>query len=48
MLPTSTDIIEEVLPTIFDVKYRNLLENQITYINKNRDKFLNKVSFFYK
>lgn len=42
MLPCQNNLLTEVLPTITDVKYRKLLENQIELINKDRNIMLKK------
>ena len=47
MLPCQNNLLTEVLPTITDVKYRKLLENQIELINKDRNIMLKKIITFH-
>jgi len=47
MLPCQNDLLTEVLPTINNVKYRKLLENQIELINKDRNIMLKKIITFH-
>ena len=47
MLPCQKNLLTEVLPTITDVKYRKLLENQIEFINKDRNIMLKKIITFH-
>lgn len=47
MLPCQKNLLTEVLPTITDVKYRKLLENQIELINKDRNIMLKKIITFH-
>ena len=50
MLPTPIECLTEVIPTIKDEKYKNLLQNQLTFINtpKNAIDLLKKVNYFQK
>ena len=50
MIPTPTECLMEVLPTINDNTYKNLLENQLSFINNpiNATKLLNKINRFQK
>ena len=38
----------ELLPTIRDRKYRELVINQLTFLNTNKHKLANKVEIFYQ
>ena len=46
MIPTPIECLTEVLPSVKDEQYRNLLENQTTYINNHRKELLTKVKQF--
>lgn len=46
MIPTPIECLTEVLPLIKDKQYKDLLENQTTYLNDNKSKFLTKVQQF--
>lgn len=48
MIPCDFDVLTEAIPKTDDVKYKILLENQISSINSNRDKLLHKVALFRK
>lgn len=46
MIPTPLKCLKEVLPTVTDVAYRNLIQDQLTYINKKKKVLLSKVKQF--
>ena len=48
MIPVANDCLAEVLPLLKDGKYKNLIQNQLTFINKpdNKIKLLSKVYYF--
>ena len=48
MIPTPLECVSELLPTIKDIKYKKLLENQITYINDKKTKLFSKINNFQK
>lgn len=48
MIPCPNEVLEEVLPTIKDKKYKNLLENQLSSLNKNREMLIRKIERFHK
>lgn len=48
MVPCTSDVLTEVLPTVKDIKYKKLLQNQISSLNANRDIILKKVKLFHE
>ena len=50
MVPTPKECLIEVLPTITNIKYKKLLENQLDFINKpiNAIELVKKVNYFQK
>lgn len=46
MIPCDMNVLIEAIPRIKDLKYKKLLENQISSINANRDKLLHKIELF--
>ena len=50
MIPTPKECLKEVIPTVKDEKYKNLLQNQLAYINKpiNALNLLKKINYFQK
>ena len=47
MIPVPLDCLTEVLPLIKnDFKYKNLIENQTTFINDNKQKIFKKINRF--
>lgn len=46
MIPTPRECLTEVLPLITDKQYKDLLENQITYLNDHKKALLVKVRQF--
>ena len=46
MIPAPKEVLKEALPTINDIKYKNLLENQLTFINNNKKKLYSKINIF--
>lgn len=48
MIPCFMSVLTEAIPKIQDIKYKKLLENQISSINANRDQLLHKVILFRK
>lgn len=46
MIPTPLECVSEVLPTISDIKYKILIENQTTYINDHKKDLFTKVKHF--
>ena len=46
MIPTPIECITEVLPTIKDIQYKNLIENQTIFINNHKAQLLKKVKSF--
>ncbi len=47
MIPTPVECLTELLPNVKDIKYKNLLEDQLTFINNNKQKLFYKINFFY-
>ncbi len=47
MIPVTSDVLTELLPIIEDDKYRELVINQLTYLNDNKRKLIKKVHVFY-
>ena len=48
MIPCPIEVLLEAIPNIKDLKYKKLLENQISSINANRDLLLKKINRFQK
>ncbi len=48
MLPCTSAVLSEVLPTIKDTKYKKLLENQISFLNADKDKIFKKAKLFHE
>jgi len=48
MIPTPMEVLTEAIPTIKDIKYKKLLEQQLTYLNNNKKELYNKIQIFYK
>ena len=48
MLPSPIEELTEAIPTVTDEKYKKLLENQISSINKDRNLILSKIARFHK
>lgn len=48
MLPSPIEELTEAIPTVTDEKYKKLLENQISSINKDRSLILSKIARFHK
>ena len=46
MIPTPIEELTEVLPTITDIKYKTMLENQLTFLNNNKSQLLRKINTF--
>ena len=46
MIPVPRNCLIEVLPTLPNGKYKNLIINQTTYLNDNRSKLLTKIKNF--
>lgn len=46
MIPTPIEELTEVLPTITDVKYKKMLEEQLTYLNNNKKNLFKKIISF--
>lgn len=47
MLPSPLSELKEIMPIVTDIKYKKLLENQISSINKDRYLIMKKVERFY-
>ena len=47
MIPTPKDCLTLVLPTVSDLKYKKLLQNQLKYINLYRVQLFEKIKRFY-
>lgn len=48
ILPSPIEELTEAIPTVTDEKYKKLLENQISSINKDRNLILSKIARFHK
>ena len=46
MIPTPSECITEALPTIKDIKYKKLVEDQTDFINDHKAELLNKIRIF--
>lgn len=46
MIPVPMNVLSEVLPTIKDIKYKTLLENQLSFLNNNKRALYEKISWF--
>ena len=46
MIPAPMIVLSEVLPLIKDVKYKTLLENQLSFLNNNKKELYEKISWF--
>lgn len=46
MIPTPIEVLTEVLPTITDVKYKKMLEEQLTFLNNSKAKLFKKINYF--
>ena len=46
MIPTPIEELTEVLTTITDIKYKTMLENQLTFLNNNKSQLLRKINTF--
>lgn len=46
MIPTPLFCLTEVIPLVKDAEYKNLLENQLTYINNHRRELFAKINLF--
>lgn len=48
MIPCPIEELTELLPTVKEEKYKKLLENQISSINKDRELILKKITSFHQ
>ena len=48
MIPCPIEELTELLPTVKEEKYKKLLENQISSINKDRELLLKKITRFHQ
>ncbi len=46
MIPTPIEELTEALPIIKDIKYKKMLEEQLTYINNHKQELLKKIILF--
>ena len=46
MIPTTIEVLTEVLPTVTDIKYKKLLEEQLTFLNNNKSALFKKINHF--
>lgn len=46
MIPAPMSVLSEVLPIIDDVKYKILLENQLSFVNNNKRALYEKIAWF--
>ena len=46
MIPTPIEELTEVLPTIKDIKYKKMLEQQLTYLNNHKKDLFKKIILF--
>lgn len=46
MIPTPIEVLTEVLPTITDIKYKKLLEEQLTFLNNHKAELFKKITHF--
>ena len=47
MIPVPFECLTELLPTISDEKYKNLLKKQLTFINDKKQELMSKVKVLY-
>ena len=46
MIPTPIEELTEVLPTITDIKYKKMLEGQLTFLNNHKADLFKKITYF--
>lgn len=46
MIPTPIENLTEVLPTVTDVKYKKMLEQQLTFLNNHKAELYKKINYF--
>ena len=46
MIPTPIEELTEVLPTVTDIKYKKMLEGQLTFLNNNKAELFKKINHF--
>lgn len=46
MIPTPIEELTEVLPTIKDMKYKKMLEEQLTFLNNHKSELFKKINHF--
>ena len=46
MIPTPIEELTEVLPIITDVKYKKMLEEQLTFLNNHKAELFKKIKYF--
>ena len=46
MIPTPKECLTEAIPNTTDIKYKNLLQNQSTFLNNHKSELLIKVNQF--
>lgn len=46
MIPTPIEELTEVLPTITDLKYKKMLEEQLTFLNNHKAELFKKINYF--
>lgn len=46
MIPTPIEELTEVLPTVTDIKYKKMLEGQLTFLNNHKAELFKKINHF--
>ena len=46
MIPTPIEELTEVLPTVTDIKYKKMLEGQLTFLNNHKADLFKKINHF--
>ena len=46
MIPTPIEELTEVLPTVTDIKYKKMLEEQLTFLNNHKAELFKKINYF--
>ncbi len=47
MIPVPKFVLTELLPLVKEAKYKELIKNQLTFLNKNKAKLMKKVTVYY-
>lgn len=46
MIPTPIEELTEVFPTVTDIKYKKMLEGQLTFLNNHKADLFKKINHF--